>query len=390
MNPSFFTPQQTTTKKKIPVLFPKCGKCSVKTKTHVRGVKRLYPNSPIMLVLTRPTQDEYAERTPLVGYKYEILEYLISDLKLPRNQISITYAVQCMGAKQEDSVFCCANVIRDIKKVKPKVVLLLGTSAINSIVGTYTPKNVAPLKLVGNIIPIPALGCYVIPTYNVSDMGKKYIENIMNSHFQKALTYLNVPFKYETVENLQKQIDVILDTKKALKQLKEINRQKGISAFDYETTGLKPESPLQRVWSMSIYFKGKTIAFKYEDILFEEWCKYLANQNIKKIASNLKFEERWSICKFNTPVANWYWDTMLESFLSTNMVGTASVKLLGFLYFGLGTYDSHISPYLQAPTPNSLNRINELDIEELLIYNGVDSLLEYKVAKHQRSFTCTQ
>jgi hypothetical protein len=46
-------------------------------------------------------------------------------------------------------------------------------------------------------------------------------------------------------------------------------------------------------------------------------------------------------------------------------------------------YKDNIKQFLEAPTSNTENRIRELDLEDLLTYNGMDSLVEYRVALKQ-------
>jgi len=60
-----------------------------------------------------------------------------------------------------------------------------------------------------------------------------------------------------------------------------------------------------------------------------------------------------------------------------------SIKFQSFVLLGNESYDDHITKYFRKTDKNGLNAIHEIDLKELLIYNGLDSLLEYKVAIKQ-------
>ena len=121
-----------------------------------------------------------------------------------------------------------------------------------------------------------------------------------------------------------------------------------------------------------------------KESLKEALSKVLRNPKLKKVASNLKFEERWTRAKLGYSVAGWAWDTMLAAHCLDNRSGITSIKFQAFVLLGIADYASHIEPYLKTKYSNELNRIEELDEDELLLYNGLDSLLEYKVMEKQR------
>jgi len=137
--------------------------------------------------------------------------------------------------------------------------------------------------------------------------------------------------------------------------------------------------------SNAICFNGReTIAYMMDDPkVVQETKKLLISDSTEKIASNMKFEERWTDIKLQYPVSNWVWDTMLASHTQDCRREIGSIKFQTYVRFGIGDYDSHIHPYLVAPGSNEVNRIRELSPEDLLLYNGLDSLLEYKVAEEQ-------
>ncbi len=75
---------------------------------------------------------------------------------------------------------------------------------------------------------------------------------------------------------------------------------------------------------------------------------------------------------------------MLAAHCIDNRSEICSVKFQAFVLLGLADYDSHIAPYLKSKTANGVNRIRDLEEEDLLMYNGLDSLVEYIVMERQK------
>jgi len=162
-----------------------------------------------------------------------------------------------------------------------------------------------------------------------------------------------------------------------------MTRQLAPIAFDYETNCLKPEYKGAEIKSCSVCWGGKTtIAYPWKGEAIDATIELLKAPHAK-IASNLKFEHRWSKKILGIKVKNWMWDTMIASHVIDNRPGITSLKFQAFVLLGQGNYNRHIEPYLESKKGEHLNNIQEIEIEDLLLYNGLDSLLEYKVAVNQ-------
>ena len=83
------------------------------------------------------------------------------------------------------------------------------------------------------------------------------------------------------------------------------------------------------------------------------------------------------------PVTNWVWDTMLTSHLLDCRDKTNSLKHIAFVMLGILPYNEKVEPLFKSVGTGGLNAIHEIDTEALLIYNGIDSYLEYMVARKQ-------
>ncbi len=169
---------------------------------------------------------------------------------------------------------------------------------------------------------------------------------------------------------------------KAAREIKTIMAFGGPIAFDYECNTLKSHRDGAKLVSCSICWKGKeTIAYPMEREAIEATSLILKSKQIPKIGCNVKFENNWTKTHLGHNVKNWMFDTMVAAHVLDNRKGITSAKFQAFVQLGQPSYDDHIKPYLKGKM--GLNRILDLDMKDLLLYNGMDSLLEYKVAMIQ-------
>jgi DNA polymerase I-like protein with 3'-5' exonuclease and polymerase domains len=112
-----------------------------------------------------------------------------------------------------------------------------------------------------------------------------------------------------------------------------------------------------------------------------EATSLILKSRIPKIGCNIKFENNWTKTHLGHNVKNWWFDTMVAAHVLDNRKGITSAKFQAFVQLGQPSYNDHIEPYLKGKM--GLNKIHELDLDDLLLYNGLDSLLEYKVAMIQ-------
>jgi len=156
-----------------------------------------------------------------------------------------------------------------------------------------------------------------------------------------------------------------------------------IVAFDYETNRIKPENANARILSCSVCFDGKyTIAFPWHGKAIQA-VTVLLSSSIKKIAANMKFEERWTKQILGINVRRFVWDTMIAAHLIDNRKHITGLKFQSFVYLGMPSYDNSIKAYMKS-TEDGTNTLHQINIRELLLYNGLDSLLTYKLYEIQK------
>ncbi len=300
----------------------------------------------------------------------------------------------------EEIITCRRRVLRVIEEYKPKVIILLGFSAIFSVIGERWKKEIGTItKWRGWMIPDQDFGAYICPTFHPSYVERanektEVEELIWKQDLQQAFNLIEAPFpKYKEPE-----IEVIEDL--SILEYTKIGSIKArntlsLIAFDYETTGLKPHSKGHEIICCSVadspdhvyvFMMPKT---RKE---CEPFINILANPNIKKIASNMKFEHSWSQHVLNQTVEGWEWDTMIMSHILDNRRSITGLKFQTYINFGIVDYASEIAPYLEGDknNANSFNHIKELlEISEgkakLLKYCALDSIFEYRLMLKQQT-----
>jgi len=299
-----------------------------------------------------------------------------------------TFAVTCHSPSRPDDKqieSCRSNLIKTIKELQPNAIIPLGQTAIQSLISwAWKDDPGTDGKWAGFLIPNRKPNTWIAPNYSITDLIK-FNNDMKDQYFRIYLKKAIKKAKKKPWGSLPVEatnVRCICKPSKAAKVIKALSKNTKTIAFDYETNCIKPEYKGAEIVSCSICFDGKdTLAFPFENEAIDATATLLQNPKVSKIASNLKFEDRWTKKVLGFHVKNWVWDTMLAAHVLDNRPGITSVKFQSYVLLGAGSYDNHISPFLKSDS--YLNRIREIDIKDLLLYNGLDSILEYKVAMKQ-------
>ncbi|RLB09068.1 MAG: hypothetical protein DRG27_04890 [Deltaproteobacteria bacterium] len=344
----------------------------------------------ILFIGSVPTSEEDESGNKMTGDASELLKKISKKAGIPIGKCLKVNAIRCytyQEVHQKEIDSCRVLLRRTIEEFKPHIIIPMGTLAINSLIAPeWKGKTGSHAQWVGFQIPSRLYNAWICPTYHpawILENGDEVLLKIMKEHLEGAKSLLNTPVQNKWEPS--KEIEIMEDPKEIVRRINHYRKEGGAIAFDYETTGLKPDADHMKIASNSICWKGiETIAYMMEDPrVINATRKILESPSNGKIASNLKFEHRWTKQKLGITVSNWIWDTMLSAHVLDNRRGICSIKFQSYIRYGIGSYDKHIHPYLVAKESNDLNKIFELDRGDLLLYNGLDSLLEYKVAVDQ-------
>jgi len=346
----------------------------------------------ILLVAEAPGAKEDELNQHLIGQSGLYLKRQLRRLGIDLHKDCIkTNAVICRRQNNETPtdemiMACRPNLIKTIKKYEPNVIILLGAVSVKSMLKHIWKEDIGVIgKWGGSCIPCHNPNTWIVPTYHPSyllRMDDKILNRIFHNHLKLAISKAkSKPWK--NPPDYKSQVEVIMRPSKAAREIKGMMAFGGKMAFDYESNCLKPEGKGPEIISCSICRQGKqTISFPWSGEVIDTMETFLKSP-IKKIAHNLKFEDRWTRAILGFPVNGWFWDTMIAAHTLDNTPGITGLKFQSFILLGQESYDDHVKPFFKPKKGSRFNRIKELDLNELLLYGGLDSLLTYKIAMKQ-------
>ncbi len=381
-------------RRSLPILVPACGACgllkkcqSPKMVTDGEGRKR------ILIVGESPGLDEDREGKPFIGKSGRFLRDKLSGLGIDlRKDCWITNAIICHPERNElpdKSIdHCRPNLLNTIKELKPEKIILLGGPAVKSLIGWLWKEDVGGIgRWVGWKIPCQRLNCWIAPTWHpafiLRSEGKaesQVAELLMERHLSEAIKLKGRP--WDVVPDYKKQVQCIYSAENAANWIKTTFSRGVPVAWDIETHGLKPENDME-IYSCSLSDGMETISFPWQGEVIQAMKEWLQS-DVPKIGFNCKFEDRWSRRILKVNVRNWIWDGMLAAHLLDNRPAVTGLKFNAFIHLGQESYNDTVAPFLKSSGgSNTRNRIKEADLGQVLVYGGLDALLEYKVAMIQ-------
>lgn len=376
---------------------PKCGLCRLNLsckspKMDVSGSGR----KGIMIVGEAPgkMEDEFGKQ--FVGQSGSYLNRCLRSVNIDmRRDCWLQNSLACRPVDNyivdpRAIEYCRPKVLDAINKHNPSVIILLGKSAVASVIGHLWKEDVGGSKRwAGFQIPSRKPNCWICPTYHPSYIMREtrdaeLYNMVFQRHLREAIALVGTRPWDEAPP--KPDIDLIYSPSKTAKVLRSMIKWGGTVAFDYETNCLKPDRKEARIVAASVCWEGrKTIAFPWHGEAVDA-MRELLRSKVKKISHNAKFEERWTRAKLKTRVYNWHWDSMTAAHALDCRPGITGLKFQSYVRLGQADYDSRIKPYLQSKEPggNELNRIQEVYLPTLLEYCAQDSYLTYEIAQMQK------
>jgi len=393
MNKGFFTHEELIANHKPRRrTIQRCGGCKLNDKC-------LSPNMPpsgegrlgLLFLAEAPGEEEDRRGTQLIGKAGQYLRQHLRPLGIDLDRDARKHnAVTCRPPNNRTPTpteveGCRPMVFKELKEYPPKVVVLLGGTAVRSYFGDRADGEMSVGRWRGRTIPDQENNCWVCPTFHPSYLLRgscpEVAEVVFNQDLRQAVDLLNVPIRRHpsfddciwTTQDEDEAIDFIQEV---------INDPPPVAAVDYETTGIKPHAVGHRIVCASIADSPfRSGAFPVTEKVRPHLKAFLESP-IPKIAANLGFEDVWSRVLLDAIVDGWTWDTVLAAHVHDNRRGSGvnGVKSQALFHFGVMDYSSHISPFLRSKddsNANAFNRIHEVDIRSLLRYCAIDSLVEH-------------
>ena len=389
----FFSVSEVTAKKPNQSILPQCGVCKLYTgctspKMEPAGEGR----RRILVVGESPTEPDDATGLHFHGERGDFLKQRLQWLRVNLlRDCWVTNALICKndGADDDKRVdYCRPNLLATIKRLQPEVIIPLGRLAVRSVLGHVWKDDIGDLeRWVGWQIPSQKLNAWICPTWSAYDLIRRdsQIRSAMYEKHLKAATSLEGR-PWAVVPDYKAQVELMHDPERAAKFIRKVERVGGRIAFDYESNTLKPDPEHASLRACSICWEGeRTVAFPWLGAVVPAMRELLASKSTAKFGANIKHEHKWTAKKLGVWVRNWKWDVMVAAHVIDNRDGIVSLKFQGFVLDGVSPWNTNLDKLLKSEdgTGNGVNRIKDISLDDLLLYNGLDSLVNYKVAIRQ-------
>jgi uracil-DNA glycosylase family 4 len=365
-----------------------CDACDLKENCENPKMSRKGKGEKGILIVTEwPTEKDDEAGTYLAGRSGRFLKEILEDNGIDfKKDCYITGAVKCHCPSNKANNYlnhCRSALLKDIAEIEPKLIITLGTAAIQGVLGhrlngRIIGKGFEYSNFFGENIPDQELKTFLCPTYSPVYLLKyddPVIRKQFEEHITNALKLLNADFPEDNPK-----IKTTTDKIQAIEWLQEVSGNRRVT-FDYETTGIKPDRDGHEIVCVSIVGDDFVYSFPFfqDDEFRKLFFGILHNRRIGKIAHNITFENSWTQ-KFSGEFAQrWVWDTCLGAHCQQNTKPN-NLKFQVYINFGVLGYDIDADPFITGTKPgdnenskNSFNRINECDINKLLYYCGQDS-----------------
>jgi len=363
-------------------------------------------NLKALLLGEAPGSNEDLKGIQFVGDAGEVLKRSLKKFGYNINDFYLYNSVNCRTMNRNGSnrtptekeiAVCRVNVFETIEKIRPFVVFLFGGTAVSSLYRKrFTDTSISRWR--GLIVPDSILKCWTIPIFhpsyllrNQKDLGLK---KVFLTDLEKGLKFFENVKDYPSFIDYHKNVKC-LENYEDLCAVLEYFPFDNFS-FDYETSGIKPYNEERYIWAVSFSDGEKSYSFplEYKNFWDEKqirnlknlWCKILISKR-GKISHNLLFEDLWSRVHLGIEdgVPNWKMCTMNAAHVEDNRRGYSGLKFQSFIKFGIEPYGEKIDSYLVekgSDKGKGVNNLWKVDLNSLLMYNGLDSLFAFKLYKH--------
>ena len=117
-----------------------CSKCKLESTRNNVVVAEGDKNAKVMLIGEGPGADEDAKGLPFVGRAGRLMNMAFAGIGIKREEVYITNVVKCRPPgnrnPEKDEIEACNNFLEtQIRLVKPKIVVILGSVALKTLLG---------------------------------------------------------------------------------------------------------------------------------------------------------------------------------------------------------------------------------------------------------------
>jgi uracil-DNA glycosylase family 4 len=382
---------------------PQCGKCGLfKKSTNPRMGFQGEGRKKILLLSKAPSSAQDKSGDLFVGEATNILRKELKEVGIDLERDC--WIVSALGCKtnrtkirtDKDAQHCYPRVEKVIKKLKPELIICLGSVALNQIAkGRMSDVNIEAYQ--GKVYPDYKHNCWVGTLPHPAsllledDYGNTLYDDKYYMAFFKRMVANVISFNEKEMpdyHNVQSKVQILTNYNDIASMLEGIlARNKSFIAYDYETNTASSFLPKIRVESIAVTDSPDIVwAFPYDrkgmftrkqlHHIKELWCKIISRPTVLKVVHNMALEYNFDAKYYGVDIDN-YFDTMVACHQLDVTPGTKGLKYQLSIRYGIEEYDGETSHFLVPPDINSYNQIHKCPTNKLLLYNGIDTLGGY-------------
>ena len=379
----------TLTKARITHLStPKCGACGLYSDCNSPKLAPVHPQgASTLLVFSYPNYYCDEQGVHVLPSSFRRLAAAFREHEITKQDVAITSAVICHpdGDPDEKQIEACLpNLLKVIHDVKPIRILVFGQTAVSSLISHLWQDAAGKESRWWKwCIPSVELNAWVMCFPNLYMLDQDRVPAGLCQVFDEGMRIILSKTKRPWKRTPTDACTLYSEPSAAVDHIEQIIEAGMPCAIDYETNMLKPDGSDARIVCAGICQAGDaTIAFPWSSQIATAMKKFVQSP-IKKIAANMKFEDRWTRAILGCSVRNFVWDTMQAAHVLDNRPEISGVKFQSFARLGRARYDRKVKPYLASEDSRSPNKIDQLPLPLLLKYCALDNLYEYEIAQQQ-------
>lgn len=299
--------------------------------------------SKVMIVGEAPGQREDEGGEPFVNKAGKVLDAILKDNDINRDEVYITNAVHCRPPdnrtpKKKEIEACNHWLGKEIEAVKPEFIITLGNVSLQAITGL---KGIKSLR--GK--PIKLNNYTVLPTYHpAATLHNPGTEAPLRADFR---SFKHIIDRGSLRKETRLNVKMVLNKKMFDKAIRDIKQSKVISG-DTETSGLDPWAPGAWITSIGIGTEKVQWCFPmnhpegplYQKLkLQKRWLKKIlrATEGKELVGQNWKFDHLFLRVLFGL-IRYAEFDTLLAHY-NTDENSFHSLDILSAKYFNAPNYD---------------------------------------------------
>ena len=367
---------------------PNCAKCQLRRKSIIThpGVMGA-GGEGILIVLESLDIEKDAEK-----HLRSTLHSLGHDLDKDCWRVG---AIGCRPRKDKtpSGVECCRPALMSaIKEKRPKKIIALGASALESLLkhrwtheGLLGKNKEALTRWRGHRTPDRDLKSWLYVTYSLSyiaqlDKKDKAITNTFKRDLRNAIRHTDTPVDWDF--DPEKRVRILTDTSEIKKAIRQYKRSGELTSFDYEGSGLKYHAKGHFIHTASLATPSLgAVSFPFYPDIVPSWKRFLIS-DVPKTAHNMKFEETVGYEMLDTRTNGWSLCTMQGAHVLDNRKGTVGIEFQTYVRLGFLPWGMDIKKYFgkRGKGANQINNIKEAPIRSVLLYGGLDGLSQSMLA----------